>query len=110
MGSNNWVSSRWFTEHHGLLRRLYLDRIKVLDEAVADLDGRIVAGTARWQCEADLLTSAPGIPAHLPDTSASPPCPGHHTCQASLPRARRETQLSCQWLLRESRSYLSQGT
>src|SRR6266571_7648749 len=41
-----------FTGHHALLCRLHLDRIKVLDEAVAGLDGRIAAGAARWQREA----------------------------------------------------------
>ncbi len=50
-----------FTEHHALLCRLHQDRIKVLDEAVAGLDGRIAAGAAPWQREADLLTSVPGF-------------------------------------------------
>ena len=36
-----------FTGHHALLCGLYLDRITVLDEAVADLDGRIAARAAR---------------------------------------------------------------
>ena len=50
-----------FTGHHTLLCRLHLDRIKVLDEAVAGLDGRIAAGAARWQREQDLLKTLPGF-------------------------------------------------
>ena len=50
-----------FTGHHALLCRLHLDRIKVLDEAVAGLDGRIAAGAARWQREQDLLKTLPGF-------------------------------------------------
>ena len=50
-----------FTGHHALMCRLNLDRIKVLDEAVGGLDGRIAAGAARWQREADLLTTVPGF-------------------------------------------------
>jgi transposase len=50
-----------FTEHHALLCRLHLDRIKVLDEAVGGLDGRIAGKAARWQREAGLLTSVPGF-------------------------------------------------
>jgi transposase len=50
-----------FTGHHALLCRLHLDRITVLDEAVAGLDRRITAGAARWQREQDLLTSIPGF-------------------------------------------------
>jgi transposase len=50
-----------FTEHHALLCRLHRDRIKVLDEAVADLDGRIAAKVTPWQRQADLLTSVPGF-------------------------------------------------
>ena len=50
-----------FTDHHALMCRLNLDRIKVLDEAVGGLNGRIAAGAARWQREADLLTTVPGF-------------------------------------------------
>ena len=50
-----------FTGHHALLCRLHLDRIKVLDEAVAGLDRRIAGKAARWQREQDLLTSVPGF-------------------------------------------------
>ena len=50
-----------FTGHHALLCRLHRDRIKVLDEAVAGLDGRIAAGAARWQREQDLLKTLPGF-------------------------------------------------
>ena len=50
-----------FTDHHALLCRLHRDRITVLDEAVAGLDGRIAGKVTRWQREADLLTSVPGF-------------------------------------------------
>ena len=50
-----------FTGHHALLCRLHRDRIKVLDEAVAGLDGRIAAGAAHWRREADLLKTLPGF-------------------------------------------------
>ena len=50
-----------FTEHHALLCRLHRDRITVLDEAVASLDGRIAGKVTRWQREAGLLTSVPGF-------------------------------------------------
>ena len=50
-----------FTGHHALLCRLHRDRIKVLDEAVAGLDGRIAAGAAHWQREQDLLKTLPGF-------------------------------------------------
>ena len=50
-----------FTGHHAMLCRLHLDRIKVFDDAVDGLDGRIAAGAARWQREAGLLKSVPGF-------------------------------------------------
>ena len=50
-----------FTEHHGLLCRLHLDRIAVFDDAVDGLDERITGKAARWQREAGLLTSVPGF-------------------------------------------------
>ncbi len=50
-----------FTEHHALLCRLHLDRITVLDEAVAGLDERIAGKAARWQREVNLLTTVPGF-------------------------------------------------
>ena len=50
-----------FTEHHALLCRLHRDRTMVFNAAVADLDERIAAKAARWQREADLLTSIPGF-------------------------------------------------
>jgi len=50
-----------FTEHHALLCRLHLDRIAVFDDAVDGLDKRITGKAARWQREADLLTSVPGF-------------------------------------------------
>jgi transposase len=50
-----------FTGHHALLCRLHRDRIKVLDEAVAGLDGRIAGKVTPWQREADLLKTLPGF-------------------------------------------------
>src|SRR5207247_4175582 len=50
-----------FTGHHALLCRLHRDRIAVFDAAVADLDERIAGKAARWQREAGLLTSVPGV-------------------------------------------------
>ena len=50
-----------YTGHHALLCRLHRDRIKVLDEAVAGLDGRIAGRAARWQREQDLLKTLPGF-------------------------------------------------
>ena len=44
-----------FTEHHALMCRLDLDRIKVLDGAVDDLEDRITAKAAPWRREAGLL-------------------------------------------------------
>ena len=50
-----------FTGHHALMCRLILDRIKVHDVAVADLDTRIKDKAAPWQREIDLLTTIPGF-------------------------------------------------
>jgi transposase len=50
-----------FTGHHAMLCRLHLDRLKVFDDAIDGLDGRIAAGAARWQREAGLLKSVPGF-------------------------------------------------
>jgi transposase len=50
-----------FTGHHALLCRLHLDRIAVFDDAVDGLDKRIAGKAARWQREADLLTTIPGF-------------------------------------------------
>jgi transposase len=50
-----------FTEHHALLCRLHRDRIAVFDTAVAGLDERIAGKAARWQREAGLLTTVPGV-------------------------------------------------
>ena len=49
-----------FTEHHALLCRLHLDRIKVFDDAVDGLAGQIAAKAAPWQRELDLLKTLPG--------------------------------------------------
>jgi transposase len=48
-----------FTDHHALMCRLHLDRIKSLDAAVADLDTRIKDKAAPWQQEIDLLKTIP---------------------------------------------------
>jgi transposase len=50
-----------FTEHHALLCRLHLDRIKVFDDAVDGLDERIAGKAARWQRELDLLKTVPAF-------------------------------------------------
>ena len=50
-----------FTDHHALMCRLHLDRIKVHDAAVADLDTRIKDKAAPWQRETGLLKTIPGV-------------------------------------------------
>lgn len=50
-----------FTDHHAMMCRLHRDRIKMFDEAVADLDARIVPRAARYARESDLLASVPGF-------------------------------------------------
>ena len=50
-----------FTDHHALLCRLHLDRIKVFDTAVAGLEERIAGKAAPWQREQRLLTTVPGF-------------------------------------------------
>ena len=50
-----------FTEHHALMCRLNLDRIKVFDDAVDGLAGQIAAKAAPWQREQDLLKTLPGF-------------------------------------------------
>jgi transposase len=50
-----------FTDHHALMCRLHLDRIKVHDAAVEDLDQRIRGKAAPWKREIDLLKTIPGF-------------------------------------------------
>jgi transposase len=50
-----------FTDHHALLCRLHLDRIKVFDAAVAGLEDQIAAKAAPWQREIGLLKTVPGF-------------------------------------------------
>ena len=50
-----------FTGHHALMCRLHLDRIKVLDAAVTDLETRTAAKAAPWQLETGLLKTIPGF-------------------------------------------------
>jgi transposase len=50
-----------FTDHHGLMCQLHLDRIKVLDDAVDGLDAMIASRVARYAREADLLKTLPGF-------------------------------------------------
>ena len=38
-----------FTEHHALLCRLHLDRVKVFDDAVDGLEDQIAAKAKPWQ-------------------------------------------------------------
>jgi transposase len=50
-----------FTDQHAVLSRLHLDRIALLNRAVADLEARISARAAPHQRKADPLTSIPGF-------------------------------------------------
>jgi transposase len=50
-----------FTDHHAMMCRLHRDRIKIFDDAVADLDARIAPLVARYAREADLLKTLPGF-------------------------------------------------
>ena len=50
-----------FTDHHAMMCRLHRDRIKMFDDAVADLDARIAPLVARYAREAALLKSLPGF-------------------------------------------------
>jgi transposase len=50
-----------FTAHHALMCRLHLDRIKMFDDAVADLDATIAPLVARYAREAELLKTLPGF-------------------------------------------------
>jgi len=49
-----------FTEHHALMCRLILDRIRVHDTAIGGLDKQIAGLAAVWQREIDLLKTIPG--------------------------------------------------
>lgn len=50
-----------FTDHHAVMCRLHLDRIRLLDEAVGGLDARIAPRVARYAREAELLKTLPGF-------------------------------------------------
>ena len=50
-----------FTDHHATMCRLHRDRIKMFDDAVADLDARIAPLVARYAREAALLKTLPGF-------------------------------------------------
>jgi transposase len=50
-----------FTEHHALLCRLHLDRVKVFDDAVDGLEDQIAAKAKPWQRAQDLLKTLPGF-------------------------------------------------
>jgi transposase len=50
-----------FTDHHALMCRLHLDRIKIFGDAVDDLDAKIAPLVARYAREAELLTTLPGF-------------------------------------------------
>ena len=50
-----------FTDHHALMCRLHLDRIKIFDDAVKDLDGHIAPLVARYPGAAALLRTLPGF-------------------------------------------------
>ena len=50
-----------FTDHHALMCRLHLDRIKIFDQAVGGLDAKITPLVARYSREAELLKTLPGF-------------------------------------------------
>ena len=50
-----------FTDHHAMMCRLHRDRIKMFNDAVADLDARIAPLAARYAREAELLKTLPGF-------------------------------------------------
>lgn len=50
-----------FTDHHAMMCRLHLDRIRVFGEAVAGLDAAIAPLVARYAREAQLLKTIPGF-------------------------------------------------
>src|ERR1039458_2285452 len=50
-----------FTDHHALLCRLHLDRIKTFDDAAGGLEDQIAGKAAPWQREAGLLKTLPGF-------------------------------------------------
>jgi transposase len=50
-----------FTDHHALMCRLHLDRIKLFDAAVENLDATIAPRVARYAREAELLKTLPGF-------------------------------------------------
>lgn len=50
-----------FTDHHALMCRLHLDRVRALGEEVAGLDARIAPLVARHAREAELLKTLPGF-------------------------------------------------
>jgi transposase len=50
-----------FTEHHALMCRLILDRIRVHDTAIGGLDKQIAGLAAAWQREIGLLKTIPGF-------------------------------------------------
>jgi transposase len=50
-----------FTDHHAMMGRLHLDRIRLPGGAVEDLDAKIAPLTARYSREAELLKTLPGF-------------------------------------------------
>ena len=50
-----------FTDHHAMMCRLHLDRVRALGEEVAGLDARIAPLVARHAREAELLKTLPGF-------------------------------------------------
>ena len=50
-----------FTGHHAMMCRMHLDRIRLFDGAVADIDAKIAPLTARYAREAELLKTLPGF-------------------------------------------------
>ena len=50
-----------FTDHHALMCRMHLDRIRLFDGAVEDINAKIAPLTARYAREAELLKTLPGF-------------------------------------------------
>jgi transposase len=50
-----------FTDHHAMMCRLHLDRVRALGEEVAGLDAKIAPRVARYAREAELLKTLPGF-------------------------------------------------
>jgi transposase len=50
-----------FTDHHALMCRLHLDRLKLFSDAIGDIDAKISPLVSRYAREAELLGTLPGF-------------------------------------------------